>query len=161
DGVLTVVDHVAAGFGRLAVGEAVADGPYASAGAASRVDHGDAGAERHQVAGGGEPRKSGARHQNRHAAQVRHVISQLRNRVPLPLQHRQQTVRTDEMRGADDNEGAAGTGEERLDLREPVPVAGDEQTLIHLGVFGDVAQYDLLYGLDIARLPRGGKRIDA
>ena len=46
DLVLRFVDQVAAGFGVLAFGEAVADGPDAAADAVARVDHGDVGAER-------------------------------------------------------------------------------------------------------------------
>ena len=60
DLVLRLVDHVAAGFGVLALGEAVADRPHAAADAVARLDHRDVGAFVQQIACGGETGKSSA-----------------------------------------------------------------------------------------------------
>ena len=60
---LRLVDHVAAGFGVLAVGEAVADGPDAPADAIARVDDRDVRAQ-DEIARRDEPRETRARDEN-------------------------------------------------------------------------------------------------
>ena len=69
DLVLRFVDHVAAGFGVLAFGEAVADGPHAAADAVARIDDGDVRAERREIAGGGKAGESCAGNEHGGACQ--------------------------------------------------------------------------------------------
>ena len=68
DFVLLLVDHVAAGFGVLPLGKAVADRPHAPANAIARVHDGDLGAQRGEIARGREPREARAGHQDRRAS---------------------------------------------------------------------------------------------
>jgi hypothetical protein len=62
--VLRLVDHVAARFGVLGIGEAVADGQDAPADAIARIDDRDVRAEGNEIARRDEPRKTGARDEN-------------------------------------------------------------------------------------------------
>src|SRR5207344_3108622 len=58
DFLLRFVDHVAAGFGVLAVREAFADRPDAAAHAVASLDDGHGRAHGREVEGGGEPRET-------------------------------------------------------------------------------------------------------
>ena len=77
DLLLRLVDHVAAGFGVLAVGEAVADRPDAAAHAVARLDDGHGRAHGREVVGGGQPREAGAGDEDRHAGEGRIVSGQI------------------------------------------------------------------------------------
>ena len=144
DLVLALVDQIAARFRVLAVGEPVANRPHAAAETAARVDDGDVGAVEHEIVRGGESGQAGAGHEHADAAQraVRLALlalaqspihqsqlSHLFQLVALGLEHGDQAVGSDEVRGADDDEGAAGAGEQRFELRQPVAVALDQQPL--------------------------------
>ena len=76
DLVLGFVDHVAAGFGVLAFGETVADGPHAAADAVARIDHRHVRAERREIPRGGKAGESCAGNEHGGACQwPRHVNS--------------------------------------------------------------------------------------
>ncbi len=67
---MALVDHVAAGFGMLAVNEAVSARQDAAADAVARLEDGDRRTQGRQVPGGDEAGQTGARHENGHAAQA-------------------------------------------------------------------------------------------
>jgi hypothetical protein len=74
---MTFVDHVAAGFGVLAFGEALAQRPHASADAVAPIDDDHVRAERREVAGSREPREARARHEHRYTVKgVGHITLQ-------------------------------------------------------------------------------------
>jgi hypothetical protein len=50
------------------------------------------------------------------------------------LQHREQAVGSYQMRRANDNEGVAGPVEQRLNPGQPITIAFDKQTLVHLRI---------------------------
>ena len=66
---MIVVDHVAAGFGVLTLGEAVADGPHAAADTIARFEDGDRRAHGGQIVGGGEPRETRTGDEDRRSRQ--------------------------------------------------------------------------------------------
>src|SRR5690349_11428306 len=67
---------------------------------------------------------------------------QLLDGITLGLEHLQQAVGADEVGRADHDERARRAGDERFDLRQPVPVALDEQALVHLWFLLDVLEHD-------------------
>ena len=67
---LRLVDHVAAGLGVLAIGEAIADRPHAAAGTLAGLDDGDRRAHGRQVVCRGQAGKAGAYHQHARPRQI-------------------------------------------------------------------------------------------
>jgi thiosulfate/3-mercaptopyruvate sulfurtransferase len=68
--VLLFVDHVAAGFGVLVLGEAVPNSPRAAADAVARLDDGDRGAAADKIVRGHQAGQPGARDEHRHAGEI-------------------------------------------------------------------------------------------
>ena len=62
---------------------------------------------------------------------------------------------------SDDDEGAPAAGEERLQLRQPVLIAFDEEPSVHHGVLLEVGQHDPFDRRGITRLPGIGQLGDA
>ena len=73
DFLVPVVDQVAAGFGVLAVGKAVADGPDAAADAVARVEDGDMCAEIEEIVRRGQASQPGPGDDDRRPGQGRHL----------------------------------------------------------------------------------------
>ena len=67
---MSLVDHVAAGLGVLGLDESLARGMDTAADAVARLDDGDGGAPRGEIAGRAETGESAARDQHRNSAEI-------------------------------------------------------------------------------------------
>src|SRR5688572_7227827 len=83
--------------------------------------------------------------------------SQLIDLVALRFEHRDEAIRPDEMGGADDDEGATVSSEQRVEPGQPVAIAADEQALVHHRIVLEVVEYDPFDGGGVAGLPGIGE----
>src|SRR5581483_7125542 len=94
------------------------------------------------------------------ARALRATALELFDRIPAVLEHGEQAVRSDEVRGTDDDEGMARPREQLFELRHPRAVPRDEQPLVHDRILFQIGEHDPLDRRRIAALPRVGELAD-